>query len=122
MGALSDREGWFTLLGLPPGDYVVRATFPNFGAKPRNVVVALGENVPLDFKMIPFGLMETVAVTGVPPLLNTTKTELSTVVTQEEIRASFADGWHIDAIDAAFFETSDARPHVLAWRSSLTRL
>ena len=43
-------------------------------------------------------------------------------VTQDEIRASFAEGWHIDAIDAAHFETSDARPDVFAWRASLTRL
>ena len=43
-------------------------------------------------------------------------------VTQEEIRASFADGWHVDTIDAVSFETSDARPDVLAWRASLTRL
>ncbi len=85
--AISGREGWFTLLGLPPGDYVVRASLSNFLAEPNDVAVALGESVPLDFEMIPLGLTETVVVTYRPSLLNTTKTELSRVVTREEIAA-----------------------------------
>jgi cyclopropane fatty-acyl-phospholipid synthase-like methyltransferase len=41
-------------------------------------------------------------------------------VTQAEIRASFADGWRVDSIEAATIETT-AGSGVLAWLASLTR-
>ncbi|TMC46289.1 MAG: class I SAM-dependent methyltransferase [Chloroflexi bacterium] len=43
-------------------------------------------------------------------------------VTQDEIRASFADGWRVDAIDAATLEVTIDPQGVSAWRASLTRV
>jgi cyclopropane fatty-acyl-phospholipid synthase-like methyltransferase len=42
-------------------------------------------------------------------------------VTDEEIRASFADGWRIDAIDPATFAITIERGSAAAWRVSVTR-
>jgi SAM-dependent methyltransferase len=42
-------------------------------------------------------------------------------VTQDEIRASFADGWRVDAIDAATLEVNIDPEGVRAWRSAITR-
>lgn len=41
-------------------------------------------------------------------------------VTRDEIRASFADGWRVDAIDEAEFETNE-EPAVQAWLARITR-
>jgi cyclopropane fatty-acyl-phospholipid synthase-like methyltransferase len=42
-------------------------------------------------------------------------------VTQDEIRASFAEGWRVDAIDAVRMDVTFAPDGVAAWRASLTR-
>jgi SAM-dependent methyltransferase len=42
-------------------------------------------------------------------------------VSQNEIKASFAEGWNIDAIEPARFETNIDPGPVLAWRAALTR-
>lgn len=44
-------------------------------------------------------------------------------VTQEEIREAFADGWRVEAIHGAAFDTVlEARPRVEAWLSHIIRL
>ena len=44
-------------------------------------------------------------------------------VTQRELRETFADGWHVDSIDAAQLATKlDDAPQVEAWLAAMTRL
>jgi cyclopropane fatty-acyl-phospholipid synthase-like methyltransferase len=44
-------------------------------------------------------------------------------VTQRELRETFADGWRLERIDAAHFETNlDGSPHVEAWLASISRI
>jgi SAM-dependent methyltransferase len=42
-------------------------------------------------------------------------------VTQDEIRASFTEGWRVDAIDASGMDVNVDPNGVLAWRAALTR-
>jgi cyclopropane fatty-acyl-phospholipid synthase-like methyltransferase len=42
-------------------------------------------------------------------------------VTQEEIRASFGDGWQVDSIDAARMDVTFSPQGVFAWRAMITR-
>jgi cyclopropane fatty-acyl-phospholipid synthase-like methyltransferase len=43
-------------------------------------------------------------------------------VTQTELRETFTDGWHVDSIDAARFDTNlDEAQHVEAWLAVMTR-
>ena len=42
-------------------------------------------------------------------------------VTEEEIRASFAEGWTVDAIEAAEMDITTGPGAVLTWRTKLTR-
>jgi SAM-dependent methyltransferase len=42
-------------------------------------------------------------------------------ISQDEIRASFADGWQVDAIDAATLEVTINPAGVRAWRAAITR-
>jgi SAM-dependent methyltransferase len=43
-------------------------------------------------------------------------------VRQEELRASFADGWRIESIEATQFETNLEPPIAEAWLATITRL
>jgi len=43
-------------------------------------------------------------------------------VTQAEIRACFADGWRVDSIEPAQFETLIVGPNVQAWLAKITRI
>jgi hypothetical protein len=43
-------------------------------------------------------------------------------VTRDEIRASFADGWRVDAIEAATIETIAVRDYAQAWLATITRV
>jgi hypothetical protein len=84
----TDSRGEYRLLGLPPAIYVVQATLTGFGAPLKTIVVNLGQNVPLNFEMKPGGgLKEELEVTAEPPLVNTTKAEVSTVVTETQVRS-----------------------------------
>jgi len=86
--APTDTRGEYRLLGLPPTTYVVQATLTGYGALPKTVVVNIGQIVPLNFDMKPGGgLEERVEVTAEQPILNTTKTELSTVVSEQQVRS-----------------------------------
>src|SRR5258706_4071296 len=87
-GVTSGREGQYAFSGLPPAAYAVRASLAEHSAPVENIIVNLGQTVPLNFAMQPgAGLQETVKVTAEPYLLNTTKTELGTVVTETQIRS-----------------------------------
>jgi SAM-dependent methyltransferase len=43
-------------------------------------------------------------------------------VTQEELRASFADGWRVEAIEATTIDTLGERGVVQAWLATITRV
>jgi len=43
-------------------------------------------------------------------------------VSQDEIRASFAEGWHVDSIDASTIETNWQDRSAQAWLSTITRV
>jgi SAM-dependent methyltransferase len=43
-------------------------------------------------------------------------------VTQDEIRAAFADGWRVDSIDAAAFDVRLDPGRALAWHAVITRV
>jgi len=87
-GTTSDREGRYRLLGLPPSGYILRATLAGYGASLQESVVNIGQTVHLDFTMQAVsGLVETVRVTGKRSLLNGTTSELTTVVTENEIQS-----------------------------------
>lgn len=43
-------------------------------------------------------------------------------ITQDEIRASFRDGWRMDSIETAIFDIRVSESGALAWLASITRL
>ncbi|HXI04200.1 MAG TPA: TonB-dependent receptor [Candidatus Saccharimonadales bacterium] len=84
----SDSEGKYKFLAMQPAVYVLQATMEGYGAPLKTIVVNIGQITRANFALAPgAGLKEKVTVTSAPPLLNTTKSEVSTVVTEEEVRS-----------------------------------
>ncbi|SHF17512.1 TonB-linked outer membrane protein, SusC/RagA family [Fodinibius roseus] len=66
MGASSDEEGRYTITGLEPGDYTVRATFIGYQASTREITIAEGqETLAIDFALQPAAMaMDEMVVVG----------------------------------------------------------
>jgi hypothetical protein len=84
----TNDEGFFRLLQVPPGTYVV-VTTPGAGfgeAKYENVTVAIGRNTQLDITVNPGGNVSTVdvAATDIPPV-DTTNSAIQTTVNAQRI-------------------------------------
>jgi carboxypeptidase family protein len=84
--AVTDVSGRWIVPALPPGSYTVKFEMPGFATTTRSgVVLALGQAVTVDVALPVGGTREEVTVTAESPLLQTGRTELSSVVTQKFI-------------------------------------
>jgi hypothetical protein len=43
-------------------------------------------------------------------------------ITQDEIRATFTDGWRVDSIEPAMIDTAFQRGAIHAWLAAMTRI
>jgi Carboxypeptidase regulatory-like domain/TonB dependent receptor len=85
--AVADATGAFTLSGLRPGSYDITVTMDQYKPQSRTVQVAVGQSVTVNFKVTPDVLYtEQVQVVGQSRLLETRTSEISTVVTEEQVR------------------------------------
>jgi hypothetical protein len=84
--ATSDENGRFYVAALPPGTYRVSATLPGFITQhSENVVLQLGQSVALNFTLPLEGVTAAVTVSSAPPLVSASRTEVSSVINQEQI-------------------------------------
>jgi hypothetical protein len=83
--ALSDREGRFTLPGLPVGPYEVKASLAGFRTTTRSVTLVLGEPSVLSFGL-ELATTEEVLVAGDLAGVKTRSGELGYLVSEEAIR------------------------------------
>lgn len=82
----SDDNGRFFVAALPPGTYRVSAILPGFATQhSENVVLQLGQSVALDFILPLEGVTTAVTVSAAPPLVSASRTEVSSVINQEQI-------------------------------------
>jgi Carboxypeptidase regulatory-like domain len=83
---ITDRDGRYLIPGLPPGPYDVTATLTGFTTRVReNVTLALGELITVDFTLAVAGVAEQVKVDAPGPLAETTRTSVSSVISQGQI-------------------------------------
>ncbi len=85
--ATTDSEGNFRLILLPPGSYNVKAAGAQ-GFQPttiQNIVVTVGSQTPLDIALTVGGANIDVTVTSEAPVVETTRTSVSTTVNQRSI-------------------------------------
>jgi outer membrane receptor protein involved in Fe transport len=81
----SSDTGEYTIPALPPGEYRVSAEFTGFGKQSKNVILQVGQAAELDFTLTPGGVEEKVEVAVTSELVEPTRTEVSTVITERQI-------------------------------------
>ena len=84
---VTEADGRFRFAALQPGPYEVKAELSGFG--PVNVpvlTVQTASEVTRNITMQVVGVQESVTVTGEAPIIETTKTEVSGVVTQDQMQ------------------------------------
>jgi hypothetical protein len=83
---VSDEGGRYRAPALQPGRYEVSATLAGFeSAKVGDVIVQVGQTVPIDVQMRAAGVSETLTVTGESPVIDVAKTDVSNVIGQQAI-------------------------------------
>jgi hypothetical protein len=84
--SVTEADGKYRFAGVPPGRYNLKAELQGFSAvEVRGIVITIGLEYPKDISMGVQTLQESVTVTGEAPVVETTKTEVGGVVTQEQI-------------------------------------
>lgn len=82
----TDATGRYIVPALPPGTYTITVALDRFSTTTReNVVLALGQTLPVDFTLAVGSAREEVTVTTETPLVQTNRTEVSSVVSQRFI-------------------------------------
>ena len=82
----ASATGEYIFLEVPVGNYQVQVNHPGFKKYLRKgIVVNLNEVVNLDIPLVVGGSTETVEVTGAPPLVDTTSTQLGAVVGERAV-------------------------------------
>ena len=83
---VSEVNGTYRFSGLPPGLYDVKATLDGFAVSELKAqMLTVGLEVRHDFTMKIEALQETLTVTARVPVIETTKSEVTGVVTQQQI-------------------------------------
>jgi hypothetical protein len=83
---VTDGAGRYRATALQPGRYQVAVTLSGFQAPTvDNIQVQVGQTAPVDFKMHPAGVSETVLVNAEAPTIDTRRTDVGNVVGQVAI-------------------------------------
>jgi hypothetical protein len=84
--AQSDENGEYSIPALPAGDYTVSADFAGFSKQSKNVTLLVGQNAELNFTLTPGGIAEKVQVEATSELIEPTRTQVSSVITERQIK------------------------------------
>ena len=86
--ALTDGRGRYVVAALPPGRYRISVALRGFTTQTRqDVVLLLGQSVTIDFKLEVAGVIEKLTVSGQAPLVTVSHTEVSAVVSAQQIES-----------------------------------
>src|SRR5436190_21997201 len=84
--ATTNNEGGFSLILLPPGTYTVKTSASGFSqSEVKDVTVTVGSHTPVDVKLTVGGTTNTVTISEAVPLVDTTRTSVSTTINQQSI-------------------------------------
>jgi Carboxypeptidase regulatory-like domain/TonB dependent receptor len=85
--AKTNADGFFTLTALKPSTYTIKASFGDF--KPTeytNMLLQVGQNLTLDFELLPAGLTEAVTVSAESPSIDLGSARMGVNVNQREVQ------------------------------------
>ena len=84
---VSEATGEYRVPALPPGTYEVSATLQGFGTEKRSdVVLIIDQDAVINFTLKPAALSEELTVTADSPIVDTTKSDVSTSVSTQQIQ------------------------------------
>lgn len=87
--AVTDGKGSYRFPGLSPGVYSITASIQGFTTMKREAVrVEVGSQFDVDFQMKVGGMAETVTVEGAVPLIDTSRSAMTTTVTPELLEST----------------------------------
>lgn len=85
---VSNEEGLYRFAGLQPGSYSLKAEIQGFAPfQLTDLTLRVGAAVDQDVTLRISAVQETVTVSGAAPIVESSKTDLSTVITKEQIEA-----------------------------------
>jgi Carboxypeptidase regulatory-like domain len=85
---VTDDRGRFRLGGLRPGTYDIRADIQGFSSQvKKGMQLFLGQEATIDFELAVASVVETLTVTASAPLVEVTKSEVSSVVDRRQLDA-----------------------------------
>ena len=84
--SMTDSDGRYTLVALPPGSYTVSVALRGFNTINRpNVILVIDQTATLDFSLGVATTTESVTVTGESPVVDTTQAASTISITQDQI-------------------------------------
>jgi outer membrane receptor protein involved in Fe transport len=85
--AVTDQVGQFRVPSLPPGVYTVRAELSGFSSEARpDIILVIDQEAIIDFTLKPAAIAETVSVRAESPIIDVTKSDVSTSVSTDQIQ------------------------------------
>ncbi len=107
--AITNREGMYRLVLLPPGLYAVTFQLEGFTSITRRVHVLLGKDTDAD-AIMRTGINETITVTAGAPLIDTRSTSLGTNLSAAEMETLPSGRNYASVVQIAPGVSSDANP------------
>jgi hypothetical protein len=83
--SVTGERGNYRVVALPPAPYEIRAELAGFGPILRQVVLTVGADATVDFKLGVAALSESLTVVGETPLVEVNKSQPSSVITSQQI-------------------------------------
>ena len=108
--SITEADGSYRFVLLPPGAYELRFTLDGFMSEGRNVRVALGKDLPLDVTMRPAAVSEELTVLAAAPVLDTTSTSVGTNLDTRAIETLPTGRNYSSIVQVAPGTASDANP------------
>ena len=84
---VTGADGNYRAIGLSPAPYQVNVQLSGFAPETRTLTLTVGADAKVDFKLKVAGLQETVTVSGESPLVETARSEPTSVVLADQISA-----------------------------------
>lgn len=83
--SVTEADGVFRLVALPPAEYEVSAELAGFGTVRNRVVVTVASEANIELSLAVASLTESVTVTGEAPLIEVTQTQQAVTINQKDI-------------------------------------
>ena len=86
--AVTDGKGEYRLPSLPPGVYAVSSGLSGFSTETRpGITLIIDQTVIINFTLRPAAIADSVTVTGESPIVDITRSDVSTSVSTQQIQA-----------------------------------